>query len=183
MPDYKDALELFHEWTKSASLRRHAYGVEAAMAFYAEKYGEDVELWRMTGLLHDMDYEKHPTLDEHPLVGVKVLRDSGYPDELVDAVLGHAPHTGVARESLMAKTLFAVDELSGFVGAVALVRPTRLGGMKTKSVRKKLKDKSFAAAVSREDILQGAEELGIELSEHIANVIQAMQRDAERLNF
>jgi len=183
MPTYDDALTLFHEWTKSDSLRRHAYAVEAAMGFYARKYGEDESLWRMTGLLHDMDYEKHQTLDEHPYVGVGVLREAGYPEEVLDAIMGHAPHTGTSRESLLAKTLFAVDELAGFITAVAYVRPTGLEGMKPKSVTKKLKDKAFAAAVSREDIREGAEDLGIELSEHIANVISGMQADATRLGF
>lgn len=181
MPTYQDALDLFHEWTKSDGLRRHAYGVEAAMALYAEKFGEDVERWRMAGLLHDMDYEKHPTLEEHPYIGVDTLRAKGYPEDVLQAILGHAHHTGVERTTLMAKTLFAVDELSGFIAAVALVRPTRLEGMKVKSVRKKLKDKSFAAAVSRDDIRQGAEELDVELSDHIANVIEAMRRESDRL--
>lgn len=183
MPDYNDALTLFHEWTKTDSLRRHAYAVEAAMGFYARKYGEDETLWRMAGLLHDMDYEKHQTLEEHPYVGVGVLREAGYPEELCEAIMGHAPHTGTPRTTLMAKTLFAVDELAGFITAVAYVRPTGLGGMKPRSVTKKLKDKAFAAAVSREDIRQGAEDLGIDLSEHIANVIAGMRADATRLGF
>jgi putative nucleotidyltransferase with HDIG domain len=183
MPSYQNALDLFLEWTQTASLRRHAFGVEAAMAFYAEKFGEDVELWKMTGLLHDMDYEKHPTMEEHPFVGVEVMREKGYPEEMLQAILGHATYSGVARESLLAKTLFAVDELSGFIAAVAMVRPTRLEGMKVKSVRKKLKDKAFAAAVSREDIYQGAEELGIDLADHISNVIEGMTREASRLGF
>lgn len=183
MPDYNDALTLFHEWTKTDSLRRHAYAVEAAMGFYARKYGEDESLWRTAGLLHDMDYEKHQTLEEHPYVGVGVLREAGYPEELCEAIMGHAPHTGTPRTTLMAKTLFAVDELAGFITAVAYVRPTGLGGMKPRSVTKKLKDKAFAAAVSREDIRQGAEDLGIDLSEHIANVIAGMQADATRLGF
>lgn len=183
MPSYEDALELFHTWTKTDSLRRHAYAVEAGMGFYAHKYGEDESLWRMTGLLHDMDYEKHQTLEEHPYVGVGVLREAGYPEEVLDAIMGHAPHTGTVRESLLAKVLFAVDELAGFITAVAYVRPTGLAGMKPKSVTKKLKDKGFAAAVSRDDIRTGAEDLGIELSEHIAHVIAGMQADATRLGF
>ena len=181
MPSYNDALALFHEWTETESLRRHAYAVEAAMEYYAQKFGEDVELWRMTGLLHDMDYEKHPTLDEHPFVGTAVLREKGYPETVIEAILGHATYSGVARTTLMAKTLFAVDELAGFITAVAYVRPTKLEGMKVKSVRKKLKDKAFAAAVSRDDITQGADELGVELGEHIANVIAGMQARADRL--
>lgn len=181
MPTYDDALQLFHEWTEGESLRRHAYAVEAGMEYYAEMFGEDVELWRMTGLLHDMDYEKHPTPEEHPFVGVEVLRERGYPDEIREAILGHADYSGTPRESLLAKTLYAVDELAGFITAVAYVRPTKLEGMKVKSVKKKLKDKAFAAAVSREDIAQGAEELGVDLSEHIQYVIDGMRRRADRL--
>lgn len=183
MPDYNDALKLFHEWTKTDSLRRHAYAVEAAMGFYAKKFGEDEALWRMAGLLHDMDYEKHQTQEEHPYVGVGVLREAGYPEELCEAIMGHAPHTGTARTTRMAKTLFAVDELAGFITAVAYVRPTGLVGMKPRSVTKKLKDKAFAAAVSRDDIREGAEDLGMELTEHIANVIEGMLVDATRLGF
>ena len=181
MPTYEEALELFHEWTEGDSLRRHAYAVEAGMHFYAEKLGEDVDLWRMTGLLHDMDYEKHPTQEEHPFVGVNVLREKGYPESMLEAILGHAPYSGTPRTTRLAQTLFAVDELAGFITAVAYMRPTALEGMKPKSVKKKLKDKRFAAAVSREDIRIGAEELGIELDEHIANVIAGMQKHAERL--
>ncbi|MDA0378176.1 MAG: HDIG domain-containing protein [Bacteroidetes bacterium] len=183
MPSYDEALSLFHEWTLSDSLRRHAYAVEAAMAFYARHFGEDEQLWRMTGLLHDMDYERHQSLEEHPHVGVGVLREAGYPEEVLEAIMGHAPHTGTARETLLAKTLFAVDELAGFVTAVAYVRPTGLDGMNPKSVTKKLKDKAFAAAVSRDDIREGAEALGIELNQHIANVISGMQADATRIGF
>lgn len=183
MPSYDDALSLFHEWTKTESLRRHAYGVEAAMKIYAEHYGEDVEKWSITGLLHDMDYEKHPTLDEHPFVGVKVLEEKGYPEDIRTAILGHSDESGVPRESLLAKALYAVDELSGFVTAVAFVRPTGFDGLSVKSVKKKLKDKKFAAAINRDDIVRGAEDLGVELSEHIARVIEGMQRDASRLGF
>ena len=183
MPSYNDALALFHQWTEGDSLRRHAYAVEAGMVWYAEHFGEDVETWRITGLLHDMDYEKHPTLEEHPFVGVKELEARGYSDEIRTAILGHATYSGVPRETQMAKTLFAVDELAGFITAVAYVRPTKLEGMAPKSVRKKLKDKRFAAAVSREDVIQGAEELEIELNEHIANIIEAMRREAKRLGF
>lgn len=183
MPTYDDALDLFHTWTEGDSLRRHAYAVEAGMAWYAEHFGEDVETWRITGLLHDMDYEKHPTPEEHPFVGVKELESRGYSDEIRTAILGHASYSGVPRETRLAKALFAVDELAGFITAVAYVRPTGLVGMKPKSVRKKLKDKRFAAAVSREDITQGAEELGLELNQHISNVIEAMQAEAKRLGF
>lgn len=153
------------------------------MGFYAQKLGEDVELWRMTGLLHDMDYEKHQTLDEHPFVGVGILRDAGYPEVLCDAILGHAEHTGHPRTTLMAKVLFAVDELAGFITAVGYVRPTGLTGMNPKSVTKKLKDKKFAAAVSRDDIRNGAADLDMELNEHIAIVIAGMQADATRIGF
>lgn len=181
MPSYDDALELFHTWTESESLRRHAYAVEAAMEHYAGKFGKDVELWRMTGLLHDMDYEKHPSPEEHPFTGVEVLRSHGYPEVMLEAILGHADYSGVPRTSRLAKTLYAVDELSGFVTASAYVRPTKLEGMKVSSVRKKLKDRAFAAAISREDIEEGAVALGIDLDTHIANVIEGMQARADRL--
>ena len=181
MPDYDDALELFHEWTQSDSLRRHAYAVESAMERYAEEYGENVELWRMTGLLHDMDYEKHPTAEEHPFVGVDVLREQGYPEIMLRAILGHATYSGTPRDTLLAKALFAVDELAGFITAVAYVRPTRLEGLKTKSVKKKLKDRAFAAAVSRDDIRAGSDELGVDLDRHIQIVIEGMQARADRL--
>jgi putative nucleotidyltransferase with HDIG domain len=180
---YEQALTLFHEWTTGDSLRRHAYAVEAAMGHYARHFGEDDEMWRIAGLLHDMDYERYPSLDDHPFRGAEVLREADYPQEIIDAVLGHAPHTGVARTSLMARTLFAVDELAGFITAVAFVRPGGLSDMEPKSVRKKLKDRAFAAAVSREDIQQGAEELGVELMEHIANVIAGMKAEANRIGF
>ena len=183
MPTYDDALALFHEWTETDSLRRHAYAVEAAMERYAQLSGAEVELWRMTGLLHDMDYEKHPSPEEHPFVGVEALRERGYPEEMLQAILGHATYSGTPRETPLAKTLFAVDELAGFVTAVAYVRPTGLEGMTPKSVKKKLKDKAFAAAVSRDDIRQGAEELGMDLGEHIQHVIDGMQARATRLGF
>ena len=183
MPTYEESLDLFHEWTKSESLRKHAYAVEAGMAFYARQFGEDLELWRMTGLLHDMDYEKHQSPEEHPFIGVEVLRSRAYPDIMLEAILGHATYSGVARTTRLAKALFAVDELAGFITAVAYVRPTGLEGMNPKSVKKKLKDKRFAAAVSRLDINVGAEELGVALDTHIANVIAGMQANAERLGF
>lgn len=183
MPSYQQALDLLHEWTQTESLRKHAYAVEAGMHFYANHFNEDEELWRMTGLLHDMDYEKHPSLEEHPFVGVEVLRELGYPEVMLEAILGHATYSGVARTTSLAKALFAVDELAGFITAVAYVRPDGLTGMKPKSVKKKLKDKRFAAAVSREDIQVGIEELGLELDTHIANVIAGMQQHAERLGF
>ena len=181
MPTYDDALALFHEWTQSKGLRRHAYAVEAAMEHYAGLLDQDVTLWRITGLLHDFDYERHPTREEHPFVGVAHLKALGYPDAVTDAILGHATYSNTPRTSLLAKALFACDELAGFITAVALVRPTLLTGMKVKSVRKKLKDKRFAAAVDRNEILQGAQELEIELSQHVANVIAGMQHRAARL--
>jgi len=182
-PSYEQSLELFHEWTETESLRRHAYAVEAAMAYYAEKFDEDVELWRTTGLLHDMDYEKHPTQEEHPFVGVALLKERGYPQEITDAILGHATYSGVPRETRLAKTLFAVDELAGLITAIGYVRPNGLDDLSVKSVRKKLKDKAFAAAVSREDIALGAQELGLELGDHIANVVAGMVREKARLGF
>lgn len=181
MPTYADALALFHAWTETESLRRHGYAVAAAMGEYARREGHDETLWRMTGLLHDLDYEKHPTTDEHPYVAAELLREAGYPEELVEAILGHAPYTGTPRTTRLAQALFAVDELAGFVVAHARVRPTRLEGLMPKSVKKKLKDKAFAAAVSRDDIRQGADELGVDLTEHIAAVIAGLQADADRL--
>lgn len=183
MPTYEDALALLHTWTQSDSLRRHAYAVEASLGEYARLLGEDETLWRMTGLLHDMDYEKHPTPAEHPFVGVQVLRQAGYPEVMLQAILGHATYSGVARETPLARTLFAVDELSGFVTAVAYVRPEGLTGMTPKSVKKKLKDRLFAAAVSREDIQLGIEEMGVDIDTHIETVIRGMQADATRIGF
>lgn len=183
MPTYADALALFHQWTEGDSLRRHAYAVEAAMAEYARRTGADEELYRMTGLLHDMDYEKHPTPEEHTAVTVRVLREHGYPDTVIDAILGHTSYTNHPRTTTLAKTLYACDELAGFVTAVGYVRPTGLDGMKVKSVTRKLKDKQFAAAVSRDDIREGAANLGVDLNDHIATVIAGMQHDKERLGF
>ncbi len=181
MPTYDDALALFHEWTETDSLRRHGYAVEAAMEAYAQQLGEDVELWRMTGLLHDMDYERHPSPDDHPRVGVAELMAQGYPDELRDAIMGHAPYTGTPRRTRLAQALFAVDELAGLVVAAALVRPGHMDGMKLKSLKKKLKDKGFAAAVSREDIAQGAEEMGVEMDAHLQTVIDGIAARADRI--
>ena len=181
MPSLDDARTLFHEWTQTESLRRHGMAVEASMAELARQRGADVEAWRIAGLLHDLDYERHPTPAEHPAVGVAELERLGYPDEIRQAILGHAPYTGVARETEMARALFAADELSGFVTAVAQVRPDGLAGLTPRSVQKKLKDKRFAAAVSRDDIRQGAEELGVELDALIQTVIDGMAREASRL--
>ena len=181
-PTRDEAWELFCEWTESDSLRKHVLGVEAAMRAYARKYGEDEELWAATAILHDLDYEKHPDLETgHPRVALKLFEEKGYPQELIDAVAGHATFLGVPRESLMARTLFAVDELSGFVAAVALVRPTGIEGMSPKSVKKKLKQPSFAAGVNRDEVRQGAEELGVDFDQHVAFVIAAMADRAEEL--
>ena len=168
-------------YTKSEALLRHALAVEASTAFYARKFGEDEELWRVAALLHDFDYEIHPTLDKHPQDGAHILREEGYPDEVVDTVLSHANHLGLARDTLLKQSLFACDELSGFVHACALVRPTGLEGLEPKSVKKKLKQPSFASGVSRDDVYEGAELLGLELDEHIANVIAAMRPIAGEL--
>jgi putative nucleotidyltransferase with HDIG domain len=177
------AWELFCEWTESDSLRKHVLGVEAAMVFYARDFGgEDEELWAATGILHDLDYERYPDLGTgHPRIALQELEKLGYPQELIDAVAGHATFLGVPRETRMAKTLFAVDELSGFVAACAMVRPTGIVGMTPKSVKKKLKQPSFAAGVNRDEVRQGAEELGVDFDEHIANVIAAMEERADEL--
>ncbi|HEY7256866.1 MAG TPA: HDIG domain-containing metalloprotein [Solirubrobacterales bacterium] len=181
-PTRDEAWELFCEWTESDSLRKHVLGVEAAMRAYARKYGEDEELWAATAILHDLDYERHPDLEAgHPRVALKLFEERGYPPELIDAVAGHAPFLGVPRETRMAKALFAVDELTGFIAAVALVRPTGIAGMTPKSVKKKLKQPSFAAAVDREEVRRGAEELGEDFDEHLAFVIAALEPEAESL--
>jgi putative nucleotidyltransferase with HDIG domain len=169
------AWETLTKHTKSDALLRHALGVEACMAWYARDFGEDEELWRAVALLHDFDYELHPTLDKHPQDGAPILREEGYPEEVVDAVLSHAEHLSIPRDTLLKKTLFACDELSGFVHAVALVRPNGLEGLEPKSVKKKLKQPSFAAGVHRDEVYAGAEGLGLELDEHIRNVIAALQ--------
>ena len=171
----EDARTLMREWVESTALRTHMECVAACMASYCRADGEDRDRWIVTGLLHDFDYERHPTMKEHPFVGVDYLRNhTDVGEEILEAILGHATYASVPRTSIMAKTLFAVDELSGFIVACALVRPTGLEGMRAKSVRKKLKNKKFAAAVSREDITTGVEELGVELSEHIDRCIDAI---------
>jgi putative nucleotidyltransferase with HDIG domain len=169
------AWETLTKYTKSDALLRHALGVEACMGFYARAFDEEEELWRAVGLLHDFDYEMHPTLDLHPQDGAPILREEGYPDVVVDAVLSHAEHLSMPRDTTLKKTLFACDELSGFVHAVALVRPTGLDGLEPKSVKKKLKQPSFAAGVHRDEVYAGAEGLGLGLDEHIRNVIAALQ--------
>jgi putative nucleotidyltransferase with HDIG domain len=178
----EESWELLCEWTESDSLRKHMLAVEAAMRAYARKFGEDEEKWGATGLLHDMDYEKHPTPAEHPMVGVAELEKRGYPEDVLHAIKGHADYLDVPRDTLMSKTLYAVDELSGFIVAVALMRPERLEGMKAKSVRKKMKQKSFAAAVNRDDIVRGADELGVDLNEHIEFVAAALKERADALD-
>jgi putative nucleotidyltransferase with HDIG domain len=178
-----EAWTLMCEWTESDSLRKHMLAVEAAMQAYARRFGEDEEKWAVTGLLHDMDYEKHPTPDEHPMVGVRELERRGYPEDVLHAIKGHADYLDVPRDTLMSKTLYAVDELSGFIVACALMRPEGLENMKAKSVRKKMKQKSFAAAVNRDDIVRGAEELGVDLNEHIEFVAGALKERSDELGF
>jgi putative nucleotidyltransferase with HDIG domain len=181
-PSRDDAWALFCEWTESESLRKHALGVEAAMRAYARRFGEDEETYAITGLVHDLDYERYPDLETgHPRFALEELRKREYPPEVVDAVAGHADFLGVPRETRLAKTLYAVDELSGFIAACALVRPTGVEGMKPKSVKKKLKQPSFAAAVDREQVRVGAEELGVDFDEHLAVVIGAMEEAKEEL--
>ena len=177
-----EAWDLLTEWVSSPSLRRHMLAVEAAMRAYAPRFDGDVELWGATGLLHDLDYERYPSLEDgHPRYALRELEERGYPPELVRAVASHADFMGVPRESPMEKALYAVDELSGFVLACAYVRPDRLDGMTPKSVRKKLKQPSFAAAVSREDLTRGAEELGVDFDEHVTIVIGALAEREEEL--
>src|SRR6201994_3900979 len=176
------AWDLLCEWTQSDSLRRHMLAVEAAMRAYAPRFGGDVELWGLTGLLHDLDYERYPSLEDgHPRYALRELEARGYPPELVRAVASHADFLGVSRDTPMEKALFAVDELCGFVLAVAYVRPERLQGMTPKSVKKKLKQPSFAAAVNREELLHGAQELGVDFDEHLTIVIGALAEKQDEL--
>ena len=180
-PTRDQAWETLTRYTKSESLLRHALAVEASTRFYARKFGEDEELWGVVALLHDFDYEIHPTLDQHPQDGAPILREEGYPEEVVEGVLSHAEHLSLPRDTLLKKTLFACDELSGFVHACGLVRPTGLDGLEPKSVKKKLKQPSFAAGVNRDEVQQGADLLEIDLDEHIRNVIAALQPIAREL--
>ena len=175
------AWETLTKYTQSEALLRHALGVEACMGWYAQHFGEDEQLWRAVGLLHDFDYERHPTLDKHPQDGAPILREEGYPEEVVEAVLSHAEHLAMPRDTKLKQTLFACDELSGFVHACALVRPNGLEDLEPKSVKKKLKQPSFAAGVHRDEVYAGAEGLGLELDEHIRNVVKAMQPIAGEL--
>ena len=174
-PTRDQAWETLTKYTQSEALRRHALAVEAAVAAYARKFGEDEEVWRVTALLHDFDYEMHPTLDKHPQDGAPILREEGYPEEVVEGVLSHAEHLGLPRDTQLKKTLFACDELSGFIHACGLVRPDGIETLEPKSVKKKLKQPSFAAGVHRDEVYAGAELLGLQLDEHIANVIAALQ--------
>jgi putative nucleotidyltransferase with HDIG domain len=181
-PTRQQAWETLTQYTTSEALLRHALAVEASVGYYARMYAPgDEEFWRATALLHDFDYEIHPTLDEHPQNGAPILREQGYPAELIDSVLSHAEHLAMPRDTQLKKVLFACDELSGFIHACGLVRPTGLDGLEPKSVKKKLKQPSFAAGVHRDEVYAGAELLGLELDEHIANVVAAMQPIASEL--
>jgi putative nucleotidyltransferase with HDIG domain len=180
--DRNQALNIVKEYVKNENLVRHMLAVEAAMRFYAEKYNADVDTWGLVGLLHDFDWEIHPTLEQHPQEGASLLRERGVPEEIVRAILSHADHTGVPRQSQMEKALYACDEITGLVTAVALVRPSRsLDDLKVSSVKKKWKDRAFAAGANREEITTAVDQFGIELWEHVENVIQAMQRIAPEL--
>jgi putative nucleotidyltransferase with HDIG domain len=181
------ALEVLHEWVLSDSLRKHCYAVADSMRHFAQRNGADADLWEAVGLLHDMDYERHPNLEHsptegHPFVGVAWLRENGWSNEVCRAILSHADYANVSRETPLEKTLYAVDELSSFVIAVALVRPTKsIHDVDVRAVKKKMKDKAFARAVNREDIVRGADQLGMQLEDVIAEVIAALKADAERL--
>lgn len=187
LPTRSEALALMEEWTQSDSLRKHMLSVEAAMVAYARHFGEDEQAWSLAGLLHDFDYERFPNEAqaadaEHPSEGVRHLRGLGYPEDVLQAILGHANFTGVPRESRMAKALFAVDELCGLITAAALVRPSRsVLDLEASSVKKRMKDKAFARGVNRDDVIRGAAELGVELEPHIAFVIQAMRDRADAI--
>src|ERR671928_587165 len=182
LPTRDEALSLVHEYTASESLRKHMLAVEAAMRAYAAHFGEDPERWGLAGLIHDFDYERFPNAahsptEEHPAFGVRLLRERGWPEDILEAILGHATYCNVPRATPMAKALFAVDELTGLITATALVRPSKsVHEVDARSVRKKMKDKAFARGVNREDVLAGAAELGVELDEHIQFVIDAMRR-------
>ncbi len=181
-PTRDEAESILHEWTQSENLRKHAYAVEAAMREYARILNHDPDQWGVLGLLHDFDYEKHPEAEKHPWVGAEYLREQGYDEELISGVLAHADYTGEERNTPMKKAIWAVDELTGLIIAVALVRPSRsLSDVTVKSVKKKWKDKRFAAGVDRDLVEQGAEELGVPLDEHIGNVLRAMQTVSDRL--
>lgn len=178
----EEALTIVHEYVKNENLIKHMLAVEAAMRFYAAKFGEDQETWGITGILHDFDWEIHPTLEEHPLAGVSILSERGVPDEIVRAVLSHADHTGIPRQTRMEKALYACDEITGLITAVALVRPSRsLYDLEASSVKKKWKDRAFAAGANRDEIAKAAQEFNIDLWEHVNNVILAMRSIAPQL--
>ena len=179
--DRSEAWNLLCEYTKNENLRKHALAVEACVRAYARKFGEDEEKWSVVGLIHDFDYEVYPNAPDHPLKGSEILKEKGVSEEIRRAILGHADYTGVPRDTLLAKVLFACDELAGFITACALVRPDRIATLEAKSVRKRMKDKAFARSVSREDIIKGAEELGVPLDEHITFCIEAMRGIADQL--
>ncbi len=177
-----DAWSLLTEFTQSESLRKHALSVEACLRAYARKFGEDEELWGIVGLIHDFDYEKFPSAEEHPYKGNAILAERGWPEEVRRAIMSHAEYTGVSRDSRLEKTLFACDELAGFITATALIKPNKsLAEVDAKSIRKRMKDKAFARSVSREDILNGAADLGVDLDEHITFCIEAMKTVAAKL--
>lgn len=176
VPSRKEALALLHEYTKNENLVKHALAVEAAMILYAKRFKEDEAYWSVVGLLHDFDYEKYPTAEEHPFKGAEILRSLGYDESFVDAILSHASYTKIPRDTPLKKTLFSVDELCGLITAVALVRPSKkISEVTVKSIKKKMKDKAFARNVNRDEIREGAASLDIELDEHLANVLEAMQ--------
>jgi putative nucleotidyltransferase with HDIG domain len=187
LPTRNEALAILHEHTTSDSLRKHMLSVEAAMRAYAEHFGEDPERWGLAGLIHDFDYERYPNAahsatEEHPAWGVRLLRERDWPEDILQAILGHATYSGVARESRMARALFAVDELTGLITATALVKPTKsVHDVDARSVRKKMKDKAFAKGVNRDDVLLGTQELGVDLDTHIQFVIDAMRRSADEI--
>ncbi len=182
MPDYNTSLELLHKYIRNESLRKHCYAVESVMKFYSRKLNEDENQWSSAGLLHDLDWEMYP--ETHPNTAVPILEEAGYDKELIDAILGHAfpERTNVARESKLSKYLFACDEITGFITAYSLMKQGGLNDIEPKSIRKKMKDKAFAKNVNRDDIVKGAEDIGLDLDEHLENVIQAMRKD-ERINF
>lgn len=179
--NYADALETMHQYTKNEALRKHMYSVEAAMRAYAKKFGENEETWAIVGLLHDFDYEMHPNAPDHPAKGSEILKQLGYSEEIRRAILSHADYMNVPRDTTMAKALYACDELCGFVGAVAVIRPNKIKDLEVSSIKKKLKDKGFARNVNREDITKGASELGIPLEEHMGFVIDAMRKESDKL--
>ncbi|MCX7983312.1 MAG: HDIG domain-containing protein [Bacteroidetes bacterium] len=178
---YNDALMLMHSYVQNDALRKHMYAVECAMRAYARKFGENEELWAIVGLLHDFDYEKYPYAPDHPLKGAEILRQLEYPEEIINAILGHATYTNVTRSTLLAKTLYACDELCGFINAVAIVRPNKILDLEVSSVKKKLKDKGFARNINRDDVMNGAMELGLPFDDHVQFVITALRQERERI--